>query len=151
MDFSDLGKEVDEFFYCPIMSKNRCLFCGIKPNPVRTNRAAYLSTLVAEDGPLEAVATLDQIRLRNTTEEKIYYFVVSLAESHRIDWLPQIKDEIALKPNQTLIIYREDLYFPDESTEVIVNWWQAVEHAEGGVKPGPVQNFTLSLPILVSY
>ena len=109
-----------------------------------------ISMLPACDGqgPDEATVSArslgDALFVTNTTQTRVYYFIVGRKASTLIRWAPQLNEDHSIAQGTTIRLTQEDIVGSKDEKEIFVHWWQAVEH-EGQRRPGPIQSFIVQL------
>ncbi len=95
------------------------------------------------EGDLELSINNDQLELKNTSKQSIYYFASDIDALALITWAPTISDENKVSSKSTVSIALTEVTGYSSSTEEIaVYYWGAVKK-DGELVAGEVQMETI--------
>jgi hypothetical protein len=100
------------------------------------------------EGPLTLETRNPELRMTNTTQSTIYYFIVERDLATLIDWAPCADPAtcrgVAAKANKSLK-YSEIAGWEKGKTEAIIWWWHLTPNAAGRHTPTAMGNRVITL------
>ena len=98
-----------------------------------------------DEGEVSARSIGDGLFITNSTQARVYYFIVGRETATLIDWGPHLDVERSVTPGKTAWLDREDdVMGSEDEKEAFVHWWHAVER-DGERVPGEVHTFVIRL------
>ncbi len=96
------------------------------------------------EGEVSARSIGDGLFVTNSTQARIYYFIVGRGTAASSLWQAHLNQEQSVARGKTARIDHDDIFRSETEREVIVNWWRADGRGLGR-KPGEIHSFVVRL------